>query len=240
MKSRVSYTQLSTWRQCPHRWRLKYQLGLKEPEAPAKPGTFDALAMGRAVHLGIESADATEAVALYEREAGKDEKAAIQIRHAVLAALELPVFAGNHHLEFERKIESDVYVGYADVIADGAHVYDIKTTNNIQYLDGTQLLLYASELEREGIAVQYCNYIVLSKLTPRRRETAAQYEERFAGYGARVIPVKMDSGQVAAFWRDAYALSTATEWPKKPGHLCDWCGYRTDGSCMPGEKKEEE
>jgi len=234
MNRKTSYTQVSTWRQCPYRWWLKYLLGLEEPEIPAKPGTFDALAMGRAVHAGIENADVAEAVAMYEHEAGKDEKAAIQIRHAVLAALELPVFAGSHHLEFERKIESDVYIGYADVIADGAHVYDIKTTNNAGYLDGTQLLLYASELGREGVEIQYCSYIVLNKLNPRKRETAAQYEERFADYGARVIPVRMDDSQVAAFWRDAYALSTAEEWQKCPGKLCDWCGYRGE-HCNGGE-----
>lgn len=234
MSKRISYTQISTWRQCPRRWRLKYQLGLEEPEIPAKPGAFDALAMGRAIHAGIENADVSESVALYEREAGKDEKAAIQIRHAVLAAMELPVFAGNHHLEFERKIENDVYIGYADVIADGAHVYDIKTTNNAGYLDGTQLLLYASELEREGLEIQYCSYIVLNKLTPHKRETAAQYEERFANYGARVIPVRADDSKVAAFWRDAYTLSTATEWPRKPGRLCDWCGYKGE-HCDGGE-----
>jgi len=234
VSARVSYTQVSTWRQCPYRWRLKYHLGLKEPEIPAKPGTFDALAMGRAVHAGIEGADVAEAVAMYEREAGKDEKAAIQIRHAVLAALELPVFAGAHHLEFECKIESNAYIGYADVIADGVHVYDIKTTNNAGYLDGTQLLLYASELGREGAEIQYCSYIVLNKLNPRKRETAAQYEERFADYGARVIPVRMDDSQVAAFWRDAYALSMAEEWPKTPSRLCDWCGYKRE-HCYGGE-----
>lgn len=225
---------MSTWRQCPYRWRLKYQLGLEEPEVPAKPGTFDALSMGRAVHAGIEGADVAEAVGMYEREAGKDEKAAIQIQHAVLAALELPVFAGNHHLEFERKIESDVYIGYADVIADGAHVYDIKATNNAGYLDGTQLLLYASELAREGMDIQYCSYIVLNKLNPRKRETAAQYEERFSDYRAQLIPVRMDDSQVAAFWRDAYAMSVAAEWPKCPGKLCDWCGYKGE-HCDGGE-----
>lgn len=234
MSARVSYTQVSTWRQCPRRWRLKYQLGLEEPEIPAKPGAFDALAMGRAVHTGIEGADVAEAVGMYEREAGKDEKAAIQIRHAVLAALELPVFAGCHHIEFERKIESDVYIGYADVIADGAHVYDIKTTNNAGYLDGTQLLLYASELAREGMDIQYCSYIVLNKLNPRKRETAAQYEERFADYRAQLIPVRMDDRQVAAFWRDAYAMSVAAEWPKCLGKLCDWCGYKGE-HCDGGE-----
>lgn len=228
----VSYSRVEKFHQCPRRYWLAYVEKIREPDSgKADAAGYNALALGGAVHLGVETHDPEAAVRSYEETTGgHDVKAAIQIRHAVMAVLDLPIFDGTHSLEFEHEIRTDTFIGYADIIADGRHIYDMKVTaqkNFQRYANSPQLMLYAAELEKQGYEIDYMSWILVPKLIPRRKETPDEYEARFEEFFyASVMPAPRDYALVADFWADAYRAATAEEFPAAPGPLCPWCGYR--------------
>lgn len=244
MTTLTSYSRVEKYRQCPYRYWLAYVKKIREPDSgKADAAGYNALAMGGAVHLGVETHDPEAAVRSYEETTGgHDVKAAIQIRHAVQAILRLPIFNGSHSLEFEREVKTDAFVGYADIIADGRNLYDMKVTaqkNYPRYVYSPQLMIYATELEKQGYTIDYMSWILVPKLIPRRKETPEEYEARFndEAYYASVMPAARDYQKVADFWADAYRSVTAEEFPATPGPLCPWCGYMEGGYCVGNGKK---
>lgn len=236
----TSYSCVEKFRQCPRRYWLAYVEKIHEPDSGKTDSAgYNALALGGAVHLGVEFHDPEAAVWSYEESiGGHDIKAAIQIRHAVRAVLDLPIFDGTHSLEFEREIKTDTFVGYADIIADGRHIYDIKVTAQkkfSRYAGSPQLMIYAAELEKQGYGIDYMSWILVPKLTPRRKETSDEYEARFdESYYASIMPAARDYQLVANFWADAYRAATTEEFSATPGRLCPWCGYQGE-YCKEGE-----
>lgn len=228
----VSYSRVSKWRDCPFSYYLKYVESVPEPEIDG--GVWDATWMGTAAHWGIEQESESEGVEKY-REEYKNQKAEYQIKRAVLAALELPQMTIDVRRQYEYEIKNGAFHGFVDCINGPHDIVDFKLSNNrAYYMDSPQLAIYKSELNRLGFDIQYCAYLFMPKIMPRKNETFKDYETRFSDYTAAYCPVRGEESAVIAFWRDAAQMIGADVFPVNPGSHCKWCGYK-GGHCFSGE-----
>lgn len=228
----VSYSRVSKWRSCPYSYYLKYMEAAPEPEVGG--GVWNAAWLGTAVHWGIQQESEAEGVRKY-REKYSDPKAEYQVKRAVLAALALPQMTIDAHRQYEYEINDGVFHGFVDCINGPHDIVDFKLSNNrAYYMDSPQLAIYKSELNRLGFDIQYCAYLFIPKIIPRKNETFKDYETRFSDYAAAYCPVTVNESAVTAFWRDAVLMLGADVFPVTPGAYCKWCGYK-GGHCFSGE-----
>lgn len=220
----ISYSRVSKWRNCPYSYYLKYVESVPEPETGG--GVWDAAWLGTAAHWGIEQESETAGVEKY-REKYNDKKAEYQIKRAVLAALELPQMTADVHRQYEYEINDGVFYGFIDCINGPHDIIDFKLSNNrAYYMDSPQLAIYKSELNRLGFDIQYCAYLFMPKIMPRKNEIFTDYEARFSDYAAIYCPVTGDESAVTVLWRDAVQMIGADVFPVKPNPYCKWCGYK--------------
>ena len=231
---RFSYSNISTFSQCPYQWFLKYKERLKTlPETNAD----NALWLGLGIHKGIECGV----------EAGVDEYKShfnilndehinwiTQLEYQIPRVIELLPEGGEHELE----IKTDDFIGYIDYV-HGDTLYDFKFSNNIDnYLKSPQLSIYKYYLEqvRPDIKINHLKYVFVPKIQIRQKfkakppETIVEFrnrlQEHLAASEIKVIEVNYDSETISQFQQCCQHLKTVEEFPKNPTRLCNWCSYQ--------------
>ena len=220
---RVSHSALSTFMQCPMRYKLRY---IDKIETPFDYDPHNALVLGTALHTGIEKG-VDEAIEYYKSQYFFLEDA----NYAEIEKLKLIIEACREILpagEYERKIlvdlNEDEFIGYADLLVpveDNVYdLYDFKYSNNINgYLESAQLHEYKFFLEM-GSDIKIRNmYFVFA---PKIKTTADKIS-------VKVVKVDYDEKKVCEFFKNLQLLkeniNTNREFKKNPSYLCKWCDY---------------
>lgn len=231
---RFSYSNISTFSQCPFRWKLQYKDRLKTiPECNAD----NALWLGLGLHKGIEcgvNAGIAEYKSHFNIITDDHINYIMQLEYQIPRVIDLLPEGGEHEL----KIETPDYVGFVDYVC-GDTLYDFKFSNNIDnYINSPQLSIYKYYLEqvRPDIKINHLKYVFVPKIQIRQKHKAkppetlmefrARLQEHLDASEIRVIEVNYDSDSIAQFQECCNYLSQCTNFPKNPTKLCNWCQYQ--------------
>ena len=232
---KFSYSNISTFSQCPYQWFLKYREKLKTlPETNAD----NALWLGLALHKGIETGSVEEAIAEYKSHFNiiTDDHInyIMQLEYQISRVIELLPEGGEHELE----IKTDEFVGYIDYVC-GDTLYDFKFSNNIDnYIKSPQLSIYKYYLEfvRPDIKINHLKYVFVPKMQIRQRlkakppETIVEFRSRLQEHleasEIKIIEVNYDEDSISQFQACCQHLKTVEKFPKNPTKLCNWCQYK--------------
>jgi len=232
---RYSYSNISTFAQCPFRWYLQYKKRFKTiPETNAD----NALWLGLGLHKGIETGSVEEGINEYKSHfysIGDDHiNWMTQLEYQIPRVLEILPTGGEH----EFKIETDDFVGVIDYYC-GDTLYDFKLSNNIEnYVTSPQLSIYKYYLEkvRSDVKINHLKYIFVPKINIRQKtkskppETLVMFRDRLQALldesEIQEVEVDYNSNSVDKFQRCCKRLETVTSFPMNQTKLCNWCPYK--------------
>ena len=177
--SRFGYSAVSTFEQCPFRYKCQYLDGLK-----TLPNTdpANALIIGTALHTGIE-ADVETAVQQYFAsypiitDQHIDEE--IKLRNVIPKVKEV-IPDGLH----EVRVVDKNFIGTLDLLVptdDGLYdLYDFKYSNNRdRYMESRQLHLYKYYYEKTtGNRIRDMYFVFVSKVQIRQKKTEDLFQFR--------------------------------------------------------------
>jgi hypothetical protein len=232
---RFSYSNVSTFAQCPFRWYLQYRQRLKTiPNTDAG----NALWLGLALHKGIETGSVEAALEEYKSHYNviTDENInwCIQLEYQLPRVLDILPPGGEHEIE----VKTDDYVGYIDYV-EGDTIWDFKFSNNVDnYITSPQLSIYKHYLRRvrPELEINHLKFVFVPKVNIRQKfkarppETLFEFRERLmeelAATKIQVVEVDFNENSVTDFQDCCKFITSCTEFPKQPSPLCGWCQYK--------------
>ena len=231
---RFSYSNVSTFSQCPFKWYLQYKQRLKTlPECNADNALWLGLGLHKGIECGVE-AGVAEYKSHFNMLTDEHINWITQLEYQIPRVIELLPEGGEHELE----IKTDEFVGYIDYVC-GDTLYDFKFSNNISnYLNSPQLSIYKHYLEllRPDIKINHLKYVFVPKIQIRQKmkakppETLQQFRARVMEHleasEIKVVEVNFDQDSIAQFDGCCQYLKTVTKFPKNPTKLCDWCNFK--------------
>jgi len=236
-----SHSRVSAFVQCPYQFRLRYVEGVSSIRDPAPD---DALIVGSAMHKGIEQGIAA-AVRWYSEQFALQTD--LHISEIIKLEMLLPKvrqLIDYNNSTFEVELQTPDFIGYIDLMvsmaSEAVEIYDFKYSNHIdRYLESEQLHVYKHYLEKiHGIAVSRMGYIFIPKTSIRQRKTEDLYQFRrrliktLQEAKLQIYEVTFDQQKVDHFYQMIDQIKAATDYPKNPTKLCDWCQYLE--YCMKG------
>lgn len=241
----INYSRVDTFKQCPYKYKLRYIDCLKTVEAPLPD---DALVLGTVFHTGLEKG--LEAAIEQYRDSfnvwtDKHENELIKLEILIPKAREVLEYKG---AEFETPIKYGEFIGYADylrAINNGImQLLDFKYCSKSglkRYPESGQLHVYAHYLRKLGVNVSEMAYLCVPKVQIRQKgsENLCQFRQRLKETCEAVepvfLPVEFRAEKIHEFKRGVQHMKAATEFPKEPTRLCDWCEYKE--YCQKGSKE---
>ena len=242
--SPFGYSAVSTFEQCPYRYKLQYIDGLKTiPTDDPK----SALVLGTALHKAIET-DIDTAIQEYFdsypiiTDQHIDEE--IKLRYLIPKVKEL-LPDGIHEVQVIDKNfmgTLDLLVPVSDTECD---LYDFKYSNNwMRYMDSRQLHLYKYYFEKmnpgKRIRDMYFLFVPKVQIRQKKTETLFEFRQRLLKELEKVTPktepIKYDPQKVIDHLETTQVIPQMTEYPKNITRLCDWCEYKN--YCQEGEETE--
>lgn len=231
---KFSYSRVSSFAQCPFKWKLRYLDKLKTiPSTDAD----NALYLGLGLHKGIEEgveAGLEEYKSHYNILTDDNINFMIQLEYQIPKVIELLPEGGEHELE----LNTDEFVGYIDYVC-GDTLYDFKFSNNIDnYLNSPQLSIYKYFLEQtnSNIKINHLKYVFVPKVNIRQKHKAKPPEtlqefrirlrEHLEASEIKIIEVNYDEASISQFLECCQYLKTVNKFPKNKTRLCNWCEYQ--------------
>ena len=231
--SRFGYSAVSTFEQCPFRYKCRYVDGL---ETLPSDDAANALIIGTALHKGIET-DVDTAIQEYfdsfpiVTDQHIDEE--IKLRYLIPKVKEI-LPEGTH----EVRVVDTNFIGTLDLLVpvggDYYDLYDFKYSNNwLHYMDSRQLHLYKYYFEKTtGKKIDNMRFIFIPKVQIRQKKTEDLYQFRqrlmveLEKTTIKVEPVEYDPTKVIDHLELTQQIMQCQEYPKNPTKLCDWCDYK--------------
>ncbi len=235
-----SYSRVDCFAQCPMRYKFRYVDGLKTlPDQDPS----NALYLGVALHLGLETGSVEEAIENYKSnyyiitDAHINE--IIKLEYVIPKALQI-LPPG----ECEIEISTSDFIGYIDRLCPTYvddkgiqhwDLYDYKyTTNGDRYKNAKQLHIYKYyyELTHPGNVIDNLNYLIIKKVNIRQKktETIQQFRQRLREVLEATEPIVTDISYnkdiITDFHHCCQHLKFVNEFPKNETRLCDWCSYK--------------
>ena len=242
IKIQYSHSRIESFKSCLYKYKLHYINKLKTIPNQAAD---NALYLGSALHKGIETNIQTALEEYFNNfyvitDAQINE--AIKLKYLIPKVKEVLQDVNIYAQEF--RISSNRFIGYADLITknkDGTvDIFDFKYSNNIQnYLESDQLHIYKYFLEQQGFKIRKLGFIFIPKISIRQKKTEDLYQFRkrlmkeLKASEINLLEVKYNPNKVIEFFDNIININEATEYPKNPTCLCDWCEYKL--LCMKGE-----
>lgn len=222
-----SHSRVETFKNCPYKYKLRYidELKTLPSDDPQNP-----LIIGSAMHLGIEK-DVETAINWYYNqypiitdlhinEAIKLEKLIPKVKDI------LP--KGQHEI----KIETNDFIGFADLVTDNGDLYDFKYSNHIErYLESKQLHLYKYFRELNCDKTNNLYYVFIPKLFIRQKKTESLYDfrkrlvERLEELQPKIIKIDFDESKIDEFYSDISDIETTKTFEKVENENCNYCEY---------------
>ena len=239
--SPFGYSAVSTFEQCPYRYKLQWIDGLKTiPSDDPK----NALIIGTALHKAIET-DIDTAIQEYFdsypiiTDQHIDEE--IKLRYLIPKVKEI-LPQGIHEVEVIDKN----FMGTLDLLrplgGDVYELYDFKYSNNwVHYKDSRQLHLYKYYFEKmnPGKVIRNMYFVFVPKVAIRQKKTESlfQFRQRLLKELDKVQPhlepIAYNPQKVIDHLEITQVIPQVTEYSKNPTRLCDWCEYKN--YCQKGE-----
>lgn len=257
--SRFGYSAVSTFEQCPFRYKCQYidNLQTLPSDDPA-----NALIIGTAMHKGIETEVDTaikEYFASYPIITDQHIDEEIKLRHLIPKVKEI-LPEGIHEVQVVDTnfmgtldllvsvdpVESLEYVqcgGKCVCKFEAYDLYDFKYSNNwIRYMDSRQLHLYKYYWEKRnpGKRIRNMYFVFIPKVQIRQKKTETLFDFRqrlqteLDKITIKVEPVEYDPRKVIEHLELTQDIMMCQEYPKNPTRLCDWCDYKR--FCQEGEE----
>lgn len=231
---RFSYSNISTFSQCPYKWYLNYKERLKTlPECNADNALWLGLGLHKGIECGVE-AGIEEYKSHFNVLTDDQINWISQLEYQIPRVIDLLPEGGEHEL----KIETDEFVGFIDYVC-GDTLYDFKFSNNIDgYTQSPQLSIYKHYLEktRPDIKINHLKYVFVPKIQIRQKlkasppETLIEFRKRLKEHleasEIKIVEVDYSESSVAQFQECCQYLKTVEDFPKKPSRLCNWCQYQ--------------
>ena len=231
---KFSYSRVSSFAQCPYKWKLRYIDKLKTiPSTDAD----NALYLGLALHKGIEEgveAGLEEYKSHYNILTDDNINYLMQLEYQIPRVIELLPEGGEHELE----VSTDEFVGFIDYV-HGNTLYDFKFSNNIEnYLKSPQLSIYKHYLEstRPDIKIDHLVYVFVPKINIRQKHKAKPPEtlqefrmrlrEHLEASEIKFVEVPYSKENITQFKECCQLLKGVKDFPKNPTRLCNWCEYQ--------------
>lgn len=232
--SRFGYSAVSTFEQCPYRYKLQYLDGLKTipTDDPA-----NALIIGTALHKAIET-DLDTAIAEYFAsypiitDQHIDEE--IKLRYLIPKVKEI-LPEGTHEVQ----VVDTNFIGTLDMLVPVGNgwydLYDFKYSNNwLRYMDSRQLHLYKYYFEKRNPEkkIDTMRFVFVPKVQIRQKKTEDlfQFRQRLVAeldkVQPKVEPVEYDPNKVIEHLELTQQIMQCEEFPKNPTNLCGWCEHK--------------
>ncbi len=241
---KFSYSRIGCYGTCPFQYKLRYIDKLKTiPDQQAN----NALYLGTALHLGLETGDIKQAVNNYQSNYNviSDEiiNESIKLEYIIPKALEMLPEG-----ECEIEISTDDFIGYIDRLCptyvddNGIQhwdMYDYKYTNNAErYKTSPQLSIYKYyyELTHPGNVIDHLYYLIVGKVAIRQKhkakppETIMEFRQRLREHlvasEIQIVEVPYKDSSVTDFQDCCKYLKTVNEFHKNQTKLCNWCQFK--------------
>ena len=231
---KFSYSRVSSFAQCPYKWKLRYIDKLKTiPSTDAD----NALYLGLGLHKGIEEgveAGLEEYKSHYNILTDDNINYLMQLEYQIPRVIELLPQGGEHELE----VTTDEFVGYIDYVC-GDTLYDFKFSNNIDnYVKSPQLSIYKYYLEkvRPDIKINHLKFVFVPKIGIRQKlkakppETLQEFRMRLREHleasEIKIVEVDYNYQSVTQFKECCQLLKDVKDFPKNQTRLCGWCEYQ--------------
>ena len=241
--SRFGYSAVSTFEQCPFRYKCQYIDGLKTipTDDPA-----NALVIGTALHKGIETDVDTaikEYFASYPIITDQHIDEEIKLRYLIPKVKEI-LPEGTH----EVRVVDTNFMGTLDLLVpvggDYYDLYDFKYSNNwLRYMNSRQLHLYRYYFEKvTGEKIDNMRFVFIPKVQIRQKKTEDifQFRQRLMveleKVTIKVEPIEYDPKKVIKHLELTQDIMTCQEYPKNPTRLCDWCEFKK--YCQEGDMND--
>lgn len=234
----MSHSRISTFKQCPYRFKLKYVDGLKTLPSD---DPHDALYLGTAVHTAIEKG-IDEAVEGYFNNFNICGESHFLQEYVIRQTMKDVILPDG---EFEVKIDHPDFQGYIDLlvpVGEGEYdMYDFKYSNNIDhYMESAQLHLYKYFYElTTGNKIRSMFFLFIEKVSARPKkgesfhETMKRLQAATEKVDGRLEFIDYNPNKVIDYLIDVKHVVEATDYPKVETHLCRWCEYNK--FCQKGE-----
>lgn len=231
---RFSYSNISTFSQCPYKWLLHYRQKLKTiPDTDAGNALWLGLGLHKGIECGVE-AGVAEYKSHFNIITDEHINWITQLEYQIPRVINLLPKGGEHELE----IKTDEFIGYVDYVC-GDTLYDFKFSNNIDsYLESPQLSIYKHYLElvRPDIKINHLKYVFVPKIQIRQKfkakpqETIIEFRNRLLEHlqasEIKIIEVPYSGDSITQFNQCCQHLKTVDKFPKNPTRLCNWCNYQ--------------
>lgn len=242
--SPFGYSAVSTFEQCPYRYKLQYIEELKTipPDDPT-----NALVIGTALHKAIET-DIDTAIEEYFSsypiitDQHIDEE--IKLRYLIPKVKEI-LPEGIHEVQVIDKN----FIGTLDLLVpvdplqdpvtgmdltDEYDLYDFKYSNNwMRYMDSRQLHLYKYYFEKTtGKHIRDMYFVFVPKVQIRQKKTESVFDFRkrllreLDKVSVKTEQVHYNPQKVIDHLEITQVIPQVTEHSKNPTRLCDWCDYK--------------
>lgn len=255
--SPFGYSAVSTFEQCPYRYRLQYIEGLKTlpTDDPTNP-----LVIGTALHKAIETDIDTAIQEYFNSYPIIDDlhvNEEIKLRYLIPKVKEI-LPDGIHEVQ----VVDTNFIGTLDLLVpidpevvewgkmpNGTEevydLYDFKYSNNwMRYMDSRQLHLYKYYFEKTnpGKKIRNMYFIFVPKVQIRQKKTEDlfQFRQRLLKELDKVQvkkePVAYNPQKVIDHLEITQVIPQVTEYSKNPTRLCDWCEFKN--YCQKGELQD--
>lgn len=256
--SHISFSRVSTYTQCPYKFKLLYKDGL---ETVFNCDSQNALVLGTAMHecveLGVDRA-IENYISKYPviTDAIVDETIKLK---ALGKKLEDLVWEYGDPI-FEVECQYKGFLGYLDALvpAQNDHewiLFDFKYSNHVEkYAESPQIAVYKWLFEHvyPDEKIVSAAYICVPKTQIRQKKTEDQYQFRqrllttLDDMQPQMVWVDCSEANALDTYADAIEMLQAEEYPKAPSKLCDWCDFKefcekgNDMLVLPKNERREE
>lgn len=242
MVTKYSYSRVGCYTNCPRSFKYRYLDHLKTIEDQCAD---NALFLGTALHLGLETGDVEKAIQDYKSHYYiiNDEilNECIKLEYVIPKALEL-LPSGM----CEVQLDDDTFVGFIDRLVptytdeDGIKHFDLYDYKYCaegsvpRYLSSGQLSLYKWYFEKlnSGCVVDNLYFLIIPKIKIRQKktETVQTFRTRLAEElektNIRLEKVEYNPEKINEYFGEINRIEAETEFPKNETRLCDWCVYK--------------
>ena len=248
---KFSYSRVECFANCPRQYKYRYVDKLKTLPDQSPD---NALYLGTALHLGLETGSVDAAVATYMSNYTLIDD--YNINEIIKLEYVLPIALKKLPDGLcEVEITTDDFRGYIDrlcptyIDSDGIQhwdLYDYKyCSNEERYKTSKQLHIYKYyyELTHPGNVIDHLYYLIIKKVNIRQKlkakppETLNEFRNRLMEHLEAsqifLMEVEYADNSISQFKGCCQYLKVAKSFPKNETKLCDWCEYkeycRSDG-----------
>lgn len=233
---KVSYSRVSTFNQCPYKYKLRYVENLRSVRSQ---DPSNALFIGIALHEGLEN-DLKACVNSYiSNYYVLNDKNLDEIQKFKFLIPKIKPLLNDGINEFEI-IDKD-FTGFIDLLVptdkdNVFDIYDFKYSNNkANYQLSPQLHLYKYFYEKQtGHKIRNMYFLFVPKVQIRQKKTEDLYQFRKrideelenTFENLEFMKINYDSKKVIDFLLDVKKLYECEDFKKNPSYLCNWCEYK--------------